>query len=346
MQNNEQVQQHPAVLFLQKYLLHNWRWKLLSLFLAVCLWAGLITQDASLTREKTFTDVQISISNADTLRRNGYIIVGGLENLPKLRMRVEVPQRIYGTVTASNYNPRIDLSKIKDVGEQTLKISFTNTTTYGSVTSISEESVTLQVEEYVTRSRIPVRLNVIGELQEGLYASSPSCDPVYVTVSGPKSCVDDIVRLSAQYDLSMLHQTGTERTAVPFQLVNAKGETVDASLIEVTSESVLLDSILVEQQVSANKELPISTTSLTVGSPLEGYAIKSITVEPSAIFVAGSDTFIAQTDSLQLSEYVSDRIDVTGATSTIRRSLRLVKRTGIDHFSQETVLLTVEIGVE
>ena len=46
---------------------HNLGWKLLALFLAVALWAGLITQDPTLTREKTFSDVQVNITGSDTL---------------------------------------------------------------------------------------------------------------------------------------------------------------------------------------------------------------------------------------------------------------------------------------
>ena len=53
-----------------KKLTHNWGWKLLSLLLAVSLWAGLITQDPNLTRERRFTDVPISLTGQDTLRRN------------------------------------------------------------------------------------------------------------------------------------------------------------------------------------------------------------------------------------------------------------------------------------
>lgn len=47
---------------LWRLMAHNWPWKLLSLFLAVCLWAGLITQDATLTRERVFSDVPVSVS--------------------------------------------------------------------------------------------------------------------------------------------------------------------------------------------------------------------------------------------------------------------------------------------
>lgn len=344
MQNNEQIQQHPAFLFLKKHVLHNWRWKVTSLILAICLWGGLITQDDTLTREKTFNDVKISVRNSDTLRRNGYIIVDGLDDLPELKLRVEVPQRTYNTVTASNYDPRIDLSKITSAGEQTLNILTTNTTTYGSVSSISESTVTLQVEEYITRSRIPARISYVGTLRDDLYGETPNADPAYVTVSGPKSLVNGIVRCIVQYDLSSLTETGVERTAAPFQLVNAAGEVIDSSLIDVTSESVLLDSILVQQELFASKEMPVNTTGMTVGEPANGYVIKSVTVEPAAIRAAGTDEWVAGTNALQLSEYVNEKIDVSGAASTIHRSVRIVKRAGLEYLSNETVLITVEIA--
>ena len=92
---------------LWRLIYHNWPWKLLALFLALCLWAGLITQDPTLTRERVFTDVTVSVVGPDTLRRNsGLIVLSGLEdeNLTA-RLRVDVPQREYNTVTASNYNP-------------------------------------------------------------------------------------------------------------------------------------------------------------------------------------------------------------------------------------------------
>ena len=343
MQSNDQKRQHPVILFLQKHILHNWPWKLLSIFLAICLWAGLITQDTTLTREKTFTDVKINISNSETLRRNGYIIVSGLENLPELRMRVEVPQRMYNTVTAANYNPRIDLSKISATGTQTLNITTTNTTTYGSVSSISEDSITVEVEEYITRSRIPVRISYVGELGEHLHGNTPSADPAYVTVSGPKSLVNNIVRCMVLYDLSMLTQTGSERTAAPFQLVSASGEVIDNSLIDVTSESVLLDSILVEQEIHAKKTLPIDTTNLTVGTPAEGYIIKSVSTDPSFVVAAGTDNWLNSFNALQLSEYMNEKINVSGATSTIHRNVRVVKRSGMEYISHETILITVEI---
>lgn len=347
MQNNESVQQSRAiVLWLKKYILHNWPWKLLSFLIALLLWGGLITQDDSLTREKTFSEVTINVTNADTLRRNGYIVVDGLDDLPLLKMRVEVPQRMYGTVSASNYNPRIDLSALKATGEQTLPVRFTNTTTYGSVSDLSVESVVVTVEEYISRSRIPVRLNIIGQLAENLYATAPTSDPLYVTVSGPKSLVNNVVRCVVDYDLSLISDTGTERTAVPFKLVDSSGNSIDTSSIEVTSESVLLDTILVEQNIYASKKLPVNALGITTGSPAGGYTIKSITVEPASLLVAGTDNWIENSTVFQLSDFITEKINVTGANTTIHRSIRISKNADISYFSQDTLLITIEIAAE
>lgn len=200
---------------------HNWPWKLLALFLALCLWAGLITQDPTLTRERVFSDVTISVTGADTLRRNsGLIVLSGLEdeNLTA-RMRVDVPQREYNTVTASNYNPRVDLTRITEAGEQTLRIITTSTSTYGTVRSISPETVTVVVDQYVTNYRVPVSVNIIGEYPEGFYGTPISLDPSAVTLSGPKSLMDEIVRVYVDFDVSRLAaKAGTVRTALPCAL--------------------------------------------------------------------------------------------------------------------------------
>lgn len=326
---------------------HNWPWKLLSVFIAILLWSGLITQDGSLTREKTFSDVTISVINSETLRRNGYIIVDGLEDLAPIRFRANVPQGVYNTVKASNYNPRIDLSQIKGTGTQKLDIISTSTSAYGSVTEMSTSSVTVEVEEYVTRSRIPVRLSFTGEIPDTLYATSASVDPAFVTVSGPKNLVNSIVRCVANYNMSVLGDTpGTERTAVPFTLIDGEGNIVDSSLISVTNESVSLDSLVVEQTLYTKKELVINTTDLTVGTPAEGYVIKRISCDPPAVMVAGDNAYIDALTDLHLIEHISSPIDITGATSTVCRNIRIIKSADMTYLNNDSILVTIEIGAE
>ena len=326
-------------------LFHNWQWKLLSLFLAVCLWSGLITQDDSLTREKIFNDVSINITNADTLRRNGYIIVSGLEDIPTVRIRADVPQKNYNTVTASNYNLRVDLSRIQGTGEQTLQVLSSSSSNYGTVTDISVGSITVQVDEYASRSRIPVRLNTTGVVPAGFFAGEAQVDPAYIMVSGPKTIVENVVRCVADYDLSMLSgQAGMERTAVPFRLVDANGEEVSSELIDITSQSVSLDSIIISQTLYTEKSLVINTSDLTVGTPAEGYVIRRVSAEPATLLAAGRSPYIDSLNELHLTEFTDQQIDVSDLSTTITRNISINKSSDIVHFSSDTVMITVEIA--
>jgi len=323
---------------------YNWQYKLLALILGIGLWSGLITQDSSLTREKVFTDVTINVTGSETLRRNGFIVTSGLDDLPQARLKVEVPQNLYNTVTPANYNIRIDLSKIRGAGEQTLSVVGTSSTAYGSVMEISVGTVTLQVDEYVTRSRIPVRLETSGTLPEGFYGSTATVDPLYVSVSGPKSLVNTIVRCVAEYNMDTVSsKSGTERTAVPFRLVAADNSAVDSSLVEVTTESVLLDSLIVEQTLYPSKLLTVNTADLINGTPAEGYSVKRITAEPTTLLVAGNELQMSTMDELHLVEFVRQLIDITGAAETLHRNITINKPSGIVYTSYDTLMITIEI---
>ena len=66
---------------LKHLFLHNGWLKLISILISLVLWAGLISQDASLTRDKTFQNVNVNIIGNDTLINNGFIVVSNLDDL-------------------------------------------------------------------------------------------------------------------------------------------------------------------------------------------------------------------------------------------------------------------------
>ncbi len=324
-----------------RLLVNNWPWKLLSLFLAVCLWAGLITQDPSLTRERVFSDASLSVTGSDALRRNGLIVVSGLEeeNL-HARLRVEVPQREYSTVSYLNYNPRVELSRITETGEQEIKTYATSTTAYGTVEDISPSTLKVVVDEYVTNYRIPVSVNVIGEYPEGFYGGAFTRDPSLVALSGPKSLVDQVARIYVDYDASLLKpETGEVATALPMRLVDREGNEIQSKLLEVTSSGVVLRSIIVAQNLYAVRELPISELDLISGEPARGYRVAGVDVNPSTLRAAGLEDVINDLQSL----FVDSTVDVEGKDETFTATLRVKKPTELPYLNTTTVNVTVTI---
>ncbi len=323
-------------------LYRNWPWKLLALLLALGLWAVLISQDPTLTRERVFTDVSISVTGADSLRRNSQlIVVSGLEEEAlTARMSVDVPQREYNSVYASYYNPRVDLTRVTSPGEQELRVLTTSTTTYGTVTGISPESVTVVVDEYVVNYRVPVSINISGEYPEGFYGPAPSQDPSVVAVSGPKSVVDSVARIYVDFDLSSLPaQAGEVRTALPMRFVDSDGNELDGSLLEVSSADVVLRTITVEQSLYPTRQIPLSDLVLTEGEPATGYSVTNISVSPASVLAAGEQTELDAVDSL----FVVDPVDISGLSESTTVEVRIQKPTELVYVSPDRVTITVEI---
>ena len=321
---------------------HNLQWKLLALFLAVCLWVGLILQDPSLTREHVFSNVPLTITGADTLRRNGFIVTQGLEDENAIvRLKVDVPQQEYNDVTYANYNPRVDLSKITEAGEQTVKVSTTSTTAYGTVTDVSPVEIPVVVDNYITNYRIPVQVNSIGEYPEGYYGTQPTLDISTVAVSGPESIVSQIARIILNYDLASLPSRATTmQTALPLRYVDTENNELDASLLEPTSGGVLLRSIVVGQVLYPTKTISFNQTELTTGAPKKGYEIKSVTVSPSVIIAAGDETTLSTLNTL----FVNEAVDVSGRDATFTEEIEIAKPDSLVYLNADTVMLIIDIG--
>lgn len=323
-------------------LMHNWPWKLLAIFVAVCLWAGLISQDPTLTRERVFTDASINVSGADSLRRNsGLIVTSGLEADSLIaRMTVDVPQRAYTTVAASNYNPRVDLTRITEPGEQTLKVLTTSSSSYGTVTDVSPSTLTVQVDQYVTNYRVPVSADVKGAYPEGFYGGTLTLDPSSVAVSGPASLINQLARISVEFDASSLSaRAGTVRIAMPMRFLDREGNELDSSLLEVSSAGVVLRTILAQQTLYPTRLLSLSTAALTSGEPADGYRVKNVTVSPATVLAAGEEDALSVVDEL----FVNNAVDISGARESFTQSLRLKKPATLEYLSVDSVTVSVEI---
>ena len=329
------------LLKLLKGLGHNSGSKVLALLLALLLWAGLITQDPNLTRERTFSDVNVNVTGSETLLRNGFIVTSDLDEvLGNVTLRVAIPQMQYQNAQATSYNARIDLSRITEAGEQSVRITTSNSS-YGTVLEVSPSEVGITVEEYITRYRIPVRVSAVGSAPDGFYASTPSADPPMVAVSGPRSLVDQIVCAEATIGLgSIPAREGINRMAVPFHLLDAEGAVIESDLLQITSESVLLDSVVIEQQLYSLKTIPLSDIGIVRGTPSKGYEVKSISVTPESIIVAGSANVLAELDTLYPDSYV----DIAGLAESVNHRLRLRDPGGLSYTSTNTITVAVEIG--
>lgn len=330
------------IIRLKNILLNNWAWKLLCVIIAIFLWGNIISQDASLTREKIIRNVPVTVVNASSLQRSGLIVVDGLDDLPEVTIRVEVPVRNYQAASASNYTVRLDLAGINHAGEQTVQLSAGSSTAgYGSIIEISGSTVQLNVEEYITRSRIPVRIRTSGQVPDGYYANAATAEVNEVTVAGPASLINQVARCVVLYTMPTLaNGPGSEYTSSPIMLTNVQDEELDMNAINVTVDSWGVDAITVQQTFYPMYQMDIGTLGVVKGNPKEGYEIKSVSYSPQTVSVADMDLTSHTGDYV----YLSGTVDVSGLDETIMMPLRVSRPGGFVYISTDIVYVTVEIG--
>lgn len=85
-----------------------------------------------------------------------------LEEVPAVKMTVEVTQSNYNRVSGTSYNPHFDLTQITGEGENELSVTYSSQL-YGPVVSCEPSAITVHVERYITR-RVPVVIEMTGAM--------------------------------------------------------------------------------------------------------------------------------------------------------------------------------------
>ena len=282
-------------------LFHNGWIKLIALLIALALWAGLISQDPEVTRNKTFQNVSVTVSGADTLKKNGFIVTSNLDELlGSVSLTASVPQLQYDDAEITTYNPRINLANIKSAGEQELKIQYSDSKTYGEVVSVDPASIKVTVEEYFVRPVIPITLKPTGETPEGWYMTDMSVDLKTVSVSGPVSLVKDVYRALVFIDQDTLEwEEGSFRTVGEIKLYNQSGKEISDPQLTISSEGITIDSVLFSATILPTKSFAVEDLIRITGEPAEGYEMtKDPVFSTEYITIAASSDELNQLDSL------------------------------------------------
>ena len=319
--------------------LHNAWLKVIAVIISVVLWAGLISQDENITRDRSFSHVNVSVIGAEQMKSNGYIVVSDLDAmLDDVSIVAAIPQKQYEKAEASVYNVRLDISRISGTGEQEVKLQSTNSTTYGRVTAINPSSVTVQVEDFVIRERIPVSTKVKGDIPEDWSMEITSVDPNLVTVSGPRSLMQTISKAQVFIDTDDVEWTeGKVTDSYKIHLYNRAGEEIEDPLLSVTASSIKIDSVLIEMNLLPKVLFATEDIVQIIGSVAPGYQIKDVIFTPDTVTIAARQEILDQMSTLS-------SINVEGLTETTEfQQLKVQKPSEDASVSSETISATVEI---
>lgn len=322
-------------------LLHNGWLKLIAIAISVLLWAGLISQDDSLTRDKVFQNVKVSVTGQEALKGNGYIVTSDLDNI-YVDFTAAVPQKQFEKADSSKYNIRLDLARLHETGIRDVFIDKNSSLQFGSVTSIKPESVSVQVEKLKPRD-IPVYVEFIDTEPEGWKYIPADCDPHSVHVIGPTRIVDEIFKAKCFVTAEDVEWVSGPSNGIPvsFQFYNKEGAIIDTQFLDITSSNVPIDTILVTYSVLAKKTFSMTDCANLTGKAAKGYEITGVKYSPEFITVLDSSEVLDNLESLAVED---TEIKINGLKATKSFPLKVIKPSEDSQLSNDTITVTVEVA--
>lgn len=316
--------------------------KLAALLIAFAFWAVVIASDPNRLTEKVILNAPVTVSGQDTLRARGLTVLDDIATgAITVKMRVQVKQSDYDKATADVFTPRLELaSQITQDGAGQKVYFSVPSNTYGTVLSFEPEYVTLDVETYSSRSRVPIVVEQIGASASSIWINNPAADPAQVAVSGPKSLVDQVRRAVVRLPLSSLSEMRPQDIVTSqIELQDASGNPISSPLIRITNESINVDSVQIHVDVYPMKEIPVHKESAVTGIPGHGYELKDVRIVSETVGVAADADILAEIESL----YVVDPISIAGATESVVEPAMLKSIPGIAHMAMSEVMIEADI---
>jgi YbbR domain-containing protein len=189
-------------------------------------------------------------------------------------------------------------------------------------------------------------VTVTGDYQNGWYRDwyipSPSVDPALISVNGPRSLVQTISRARVFLDPDSLDWTEESvLTTGEIKLYNRAGELVESPLLGITTESLMIDSVLIEASALPTKAFSTEEQIGLSGSVRDGYRVVSMKISPETVRVAAKSEILEQLDDLPLDQYIIDLQTLQEGTTVF--NIKVQKPSEDAVLSNDTVIVTLEV---
>lgn len=304
--NKQKLRDKIAKIPVLRRLLHNSWLKVLSLAVAVLLWAVVMTQTNPL-RSKVIYDVPVELTGLSALNERGLSLATEDSLLPEtVDVYLDVPMDDLSRVSSDNITATFDFSRITATGEHELKINLT--TTFGNTTSATVNYIDVDIES-LTTSIVPVQVTTLGALGNDHRLGKVVATPAQFQITGPETDVNRVVAAVVQVDLTNL--TADFNRSVVYTLVDEDYMPVDS----ININSTIGNSISVSMPVYPIVELPISFESSTNGLLKPDFFLEGIEIAPTTVRVAAPQAVLDELTSIPVSSINLENVSESFATT-------------------------------
>ena len=327
-------------------ILDNLGLKIMALIMAFAVWLAVVNaNDPVITR--TVTGIPVALTNTAYVETLGQSCMMQESN-NTVNVTLTGHRSVIEPLTKDHIRAEADLTQIVNLDADPIMVPVNVTagnidqasikTTPGNIAVVLEE---MQSSDFM----ITPTTGDTKPFNTSYQVGAMSAEPESITVTGPASLIRIIDRVTAPVDVSsFVSDTSVESGIV---IYDKNGQQFSAVQMDALRMSLANDTVKVDVDIW-NVVSDISLRGRTTGEPADGFRVGEITVTPSVISIAGTESAIAAIQESGSSIALPDElVDVSGATEDVESRIDLTKvlpeGTKLADNAAETALVTVEI---
>lgn len=276
---------------MKKKLIKNLPLKLLSLALAVFLWAVVVNVDDPVTSVQ-FSNVPVEVLHPEVVTSKGktYQVE---DETDTVRVTVRAKRSVLHSMTVSDIKASADMKEMSLGSQVPIEVSIPGFEYVEAYSSPRNLQVTIEDE---SQNTFPITPTTTGSVRDGYVLGEIKADPEKVRVNGPKSIIDQIDKVVAEVDVTGLAEDTTLQSKLVFY--DAEGKTIDNTLLTLQDLKDENDvSVQVEVRNTKRLQLEFDTSSITAA---DGYLFTGIETEPTEVQVSGSSDILENLDKIEI----------------------------------------------
>jgi YbbR domain-containing protein len=297
---------------------------LLAIVLALAVWWIAIDQENPLIVQDFGERVPVSVLGLG----EDLVVVEDLSS-EEVRLRLRAPRTSWQDLTLSDFRATIDLTGLGP-GQHDVPVLVKSLDPQVGILDVQRPQLRVTLDT-LGEKEVPVQVEIMDSTAFGYDAQPAVYRPLTVTVSGPSSQVQQVVRARTEVFLrGAKNQVESMEAVTP---VSAQNEIVT----RVSAEPAQVQVVVPVEQWPGRKEVAVRVK--LEGRPANGYRLSSVKVEPSTVVLQGDSEVLANVPG-----YVeTEPLNLDEATADVRLRLQLLLPDGVSSFDGDTVVATAGI---
>jgi YbbR domain-containing protein len=289
----------------------------LALLLSFLVWVGATFQDNPPKTLVFAESLAIEMQN----RPRTWIIRN--QSVSEVRVEVRGRQDNLSRLTASSFRAVADLAGL-EAGLHQVPVEVECSDKSITIVRVEPPSISLTLDQQQIKE-VLVQVNIMDRdsMPIGYTFRAPVVQPSFVTVSGPKTLVDEVTQASVSVWLQG-SKTTVDRKLIP-RLLDAQNRQIDGLTPDPQTVSV---QVPIEQELGFRD---VTVRAMMTGSPASGYWVSNILVQPTTVTVFGSPSALTLLGGF----LETAPLDVSGAKADLAKTVSLNLPAGISVLSQE-----------